>query len=202
MSPHTDKNLIKLARAIYELVLHEEDKKMLVELDGIGLEAGCIFDDRDNTKGTLHPDLGFNVREFIIFKIEAHDATDAMYREYTDVARETIEYLEKKYDIQTFPTTSPHKKENYLIKLARSLFNLVDNESDTKILASYRGLLLNAKSVFDEYFNKTGKLHLDLGGELFKYYLIKMDGDKSAAESYKELPEDIIMNLEKEYSIH
>jgi hypothetical protein len=198
---NTDVNLIKLARIIYELVLHEEDKEVLVLLDGVGLEARSIFQNRDDFKKTLHPDLGFNISTFTIFKIETNDAA---YRDYRENSREMIEDLEKEYDITFSPTPEPHKKEKDLIKLARVIYELVLHEEDMKVLFNFYKLALETKNVFDASFKDTGEHRTTLGENIQKFIDRKIgsSGDKDVSPSFYEWEtREMIEKLEKQYGI-
>jgi hypothetical protein len=95
MLAQNEKNLIRLARSIYELILYAQNKEECAAYEALASQAKSIFDDFDNAKGTLHSDLGFNILEFAQLKTDGNNATS----EYEDYAREMIERLEKKYGL-------------------------------------------------------------------------------------------------------
>jgi hypothetical protein len=104
-----------------------------------------------------------------------------------------------------------------LIRIARLLYNFVDSQEDSKAIASIDLLLGEFQSLANDYVNRTGRLHDDLGFELrewasFKSELLvpahearvtegKSNIDRRFVDSYRETPEAIISGLERQLGI-
>jgi len=94
--PHsTEKNLIRLAHILYDLILHEEDKKILTDLKNLTSETKTVFDAHITTKGTLHPELGSTILKFASLKADGNQA----YKDYKDRTVKLIQGLEQEYGV-------------------------------------------------------------------------------------------------------
>lgn len=198
---NTDINLIQLARILHELVIYEGHKAAIGDLSAVVGRAASIFNDRDNSMRTLHPDLGLELSIFATFKYEANDGA---YRDYRENTLEMIEDLEKEYDIIFSPTSEPHKKEKDLTKLARVIYELVLHEEDVKVLFNFYKLSLETKGIFDTYFEDIDERRTTLGGNIEKFidYKIGDMGDPEAVPSFSSYEAlEMIERLEKQYGI-
>lgn len=67
------------------------------------------------------------------------------------------------------------KREAYLIKIARSIYESATQEENSQRLELHRLLAVHAASLFDNACNEDGILHTDLGLELILFIELKKD---------------------------
>jgi len=87
------KRLARLARALFEVARHTDDRG---QLELIKEAAGAFESVTDEFVSVLHPDLGFNISEYIAYRLdgEAHIGDAEDYERLTDeMLKEAEEWL-------------------------------------------------------------------------------------------------------------
>jgi len=76
-------DLVRLARALYESALHEEDRERLELHRLVAVELAQLLNEAINKDDTLHPDLGLELILFIELK---RDGNEQAERDSAEVA--------------------------------------------------------------------------------------------------------------------
>lgn len=87
------KDLVMVARAIYESAVHEEDKKRLELHRHLAVEAAALIDEAIEKDGILHPDLGLELLLFIELKEDGNSEAEPYRKQVLSL----LEDLEKVY---------------------------------------------------------------------------------------------------------
>jgi hypothetical protein len=96
MNSRREKDLIVVARSLFELIKHEDDLKCLGRYRKFLLNAKSVFDAHYDEEGTLHADLGLELFEFYLFKMGGDEKETESYKK---IPEDIIKDLEKRYGI-------------------------------------------------------------------------------------------------------
>lgn len=77
------KDLLRLARTLYEAGIHEQDGKRLEMLRLVAVELKQAIDEATETDGMLHPDLGLELLLFLELKESGNEEAEG-YRKTVD----------------------------------------------------------------------------------------------------------------------
>lgn len=113
VNPDMEIAITKMARAIFDYVKSQDDYTELVRITGISDVLGEVSDHYHNRTGSLHPDLGLELTEWIAFKLSLcspkHDQLvregksnidQAFVDSYAKQPENIIRYLEAKFGIR------------------------------------------------------------------------------------------------------
>ena len=83
-----EKDLVRLARALYNAALHENDKSRLEYYRQTAVSLSTLINDTVNKEGLLHPDLGISLILFIEGKASGSPQSEDDRRDADEILTE------------------------------------------------------------------------------------------------------------------